>query len=200
MRKILIATRNTNKIPEIMAELQNTIFEIVGLDSVDNLPKDYEIDENATTFEGNAVVKAMTYGNKTGLLTLADDSGLCVDVLNGRPGVLSSRYAEGTGVDRYTKLLNEIKGIPAEKRTARYVSVVAIYDPKTETVHTFEGTSEGLITSEPIGENGFGYDPVFFSPEFKKTYAQITPEERNSISHRGKAMSKVREFLMKLDK
>lgn len=196
MRKLLIATRNSGKIPGIMAELSGVPFEIVGLNDVKDLPIDYEVQENATTFEGNAITKAIIFGNKTGLFTLADDSGLCVDALNGRPGVLSARYAAGSAKDKYMKLLEELKEVPKEKRTARYIAVIAIFDPESEKVNTFEGVCEGFITTEPVGENGFGYDPIFFSPEFNKSYAQITLEEKNTISHRGKAMRKVRDYLI----
>lgn len=192
MKKLLIATRNSGKIPGIMAELSGVPFEIVGLNT------DYEVPENAMTFEGNAITKAIIFGNKTGLFTLADDSGLCVDALNGRPGVLSARYAAGSAKDKYLKLLEELREVPKEKRTARYVAVIAVYDPELETINTFEGVCEGFITTEPVGENGFGYDPIFFSPEFNKSYAQISPEEKNSISHRGKAMRKVRDYLINL--
>jgi XTP/dITP diphosphohydrolase len=147
------------------------------------------------TFEGNAIIKAMTVGKKTGFLTLAEDSGLEVDALGGRPGVYSARYAPGTDKDRYTKLLQELKDVPNEKRRARFTTVVAIYDPISDKVRTCTGAYEGTITFEPVGENGFGYDPVFFSTELQKTGAQMTLEEKNAVSHRGKAVRKAKEIL-----
>ncbi len=197
MTKLLIATRNIHKIPTITKELLGVSFEIVGLDSVGSLPSNYEVNEQAMTFEGNAITKAIIFGNKTGLLTLADDSGLCVDALDGRPGVLSARYAQGSAKDRYMKLLDELKDVPKEKRTAQYIAVIAIYDPRSETVNTYEGLCEGLIMTKPIGKNGFGYDPVFFSTDLKKVFAQASAEEKDSVSHRGRAMRKAKDYLLK---
>lgn len=196
MRKLLITTRNKGKFPEMMEELAGLSFEFVNLNDTD-LPSDYEVEEPGMTFEGNAVIKAMTIGKKTGLLTLAEDAGLCVDALDGRPGVYSARYAPGSSENRNNKLLGELKDVPRKKRTARYVAVVAIYDPETDKVRTCEGTCEGLIMTEPIGDNGFGYDPIFWSIDLGKTTAQATMEEKNSVSHRGKAMRKAREILAK---
>lgn len=197
VRKLLIATRNKNKLPEIMMIFSGLPFELVSLEDMFDLSKDYEVDEQAATFEGNAIIKAMIYGQKTGLLTLADDSGLCVDALGGRPGVYSARYAAGTAEDRNKKLLDELQGVPEDKRTARYVATVAIYDPASEKVRTCEGVCEGKITTEFKGVGGFGYDPVFFNTDLNKTMAQVTMEEKNSVSHRGKAMRLAREILGK---
>lgn len=198
MRKLLIATRNKGKFPEMAAELAGLLFEVVSMNDVADLPKDYEVEETGGTFEYNAILKAKTLGKMTGLLTLADDSGLCVDALDGWPGVYSARYALGTAEDRNNKLLGELTGVSEEKRTARYVAVIAVYDPDTDKVRTCEGICEGVITSSSVGENGFAYDPIFFSLDLKKTMGQATMEEKNSVSHRGKAMRKAREILEKM--
>lgn len=195
MRKLLIATRSKGKFPEIVSKLSKASFELINLNDID-LPLDYDVEEPASTFEGNAIIKAMTYGRKTGLLTLAEDAGLCVDALDGRPGVYTARYAPGSDADRYNKLLGELEGVPEEKRTAQFVAVTAIYDPETDKIRTCRGEYEGLITIEPIGEDGFGYDPVFYDPGLKKTSAQMTTEEKNERSHRGKALEQAEKLLI----
>ncbi len=197
MKQLLIATRNQGKFPEIVALLKDLPFEFLSLNNISGLPPGYEVEEPGMTFEGNAIVKAMTIGKKTGLLTLAEDAGLEVDALNGRPGVYTARYAPGTDEDRYRKLLEELKDIPDEKRTARFRAVVAIYNPENDKVRTCEGSYEGVIVREPVGINGFGYDPVFYSSVLKKTGAQATFEEKNSVSHRGQALRRAREILLR---
>lgn len=198
MKKLLIATSNKDKVPGIISELSGVSLEVLCLSDVE-LPVGFDVKENAFTFEGNAIAKAIIYGEKTGLLTLADDSGLHVDALDGRPGVLSARYAPGTAENRNTKVLNELIDIPFEKRTARFVSVIAIYNPKTNEINTFEGTCEGVITFEATGENGFGYDPIFLSSDLKITFGQSTTEEKNSVSHRSRAMKKAVVYLKTLE-
>ena len=194
MKKLLIGTRSKGKFPEIVKILEGLPFEFLNLNDTD-LPPDYEVEEPAVTFEGNAIIKAMIMGKATGLLTIAEDAGLVVDALDGRPGVYTARYAPGTDEDRYTKLLKELEGVPMEKRTARFKAVAAIYDPETDKVRTCEGIYEGLIAEKPSGENGFGYDPVFFNPESEKTNAEMTWEEKNEVSHRGKAMRQARKII-----
>jgi len=195
MKQLLIATRSKGKFPEIVSLLEGLPFEFLNLNDIESIPKGYEVEEPASTFEGNAIIKAMTLGKRTGLISLADDSGLEVDALDGRPGVHSARYAPGSDMDRNTKLLSELAGVEKEKRTARFRSVVAVYDPTTDKIRTCDGVFEGVITTEPKGENGFGYDCVFFVPEFGKTSAELSLEEKNSVSHRGKAIRKAREIL-----
>lgn len=197
MRKLLIATRSKGKFPEIIAGLSGLSFEFLNLNDVSELPSDYEVEEPAYTFEGNAIIKAMTLGKKTGLMTLADDSGLEVDVLDGRPGVYTARYGPGTDEDRYMKLLDELRNVPKEKRTARFQAVIAIYDPNKDLMRTCNGTYEGRIAESPVGEHGFGYDPVFFSTLLKKTTAQMSLEEKNNVSHRGKALKEIRSIIEK---
>jgi XTP/dITP diphosphohydrolase len=194
-RKLLIVTRSKGKFPEIVSLLRGLPFECVNLNDVSDLPQEYEVEEPGTTFEGNAIIKAMTFGKKTGFLSLAEDAGLEVDALNGRPGVYSARYAPGTDADRNNELLGELQGIPEEKRTAQFRAAVAIYDPINDKIRLCEGASEGRITTEPRGINGFGYDQIFFSTQLSKTNAEMTLEEKNSVSHRGIAIRKARDIL-----
>lgn len=214
MRKLLIATQNPGKIKEIKEILKGIAFELKTLDDI-GFSKD--IQEIGESFEENAVIKAKEIGEKTGNLTLAEDSGLEVDALNGRPGIYSARYEKGSDLDRINKVLMELKGISKEKRTARFRSVVAIYIPSSNKLRdsstpqrfarndnsarivTFEGLSEGYITEQPIGVNGFGYDPIFFNLDLGKTNGQASLEEKNRVSHRSRALIKVKEFLKKIN-
>lgn len=195
MHKLLIASKNLGKIKEIKEILVGIPFEIKSL--IDMGFTD-EIEEIGKSFEENASIKATTIGEKTGLLTLADDSGLEVDVLSARPGVYSARYAEGSDLDRINKLLKELDGIPENKRTARFKSVVVIYDPTDKKTSIFEGECGGRIIEQPRGNNGFGYDPIFYSFDINKTFGEGNDEEKNKISHRARALIKCREFLLKL--
>jgi XTP/dITP diphosphohydrolase len=195
MRKLLIATRSKGKLPEIINALKELPFEFVGLNDIPDLPSNYTAEEPGLTFEGNAIIKAIFYGKKTGLLTLSEDAGLMVDALDGKPGIYTARYAEGTDEDRYNKLLKELKDVPIEKRNAKFIAVTAIYDPQNDKIRTCEGTYEGRIALEPIGSDGFGYDPVFYNDQLKKTNAQMTIEEKNDVSHRGKSLKKAIEIL-----
>jgi XTP/dITP diphosphohydrolase len=157
----------------------------VGLDKMD-------VEETGETFAANALLKAEAYCKASGLPTLADDSGLAVDALNGAPGVYSARYAP-TAEERNTKLLKAIEGVPPEKRTARFVCVIALVLPDQVTV-TAEGRVEGRIGFAPRGEHGFGYDPVFMVDE-NRTMAELLPDEKNVISHRGRALFKLAPIL-----
>ncbi len=192
--KLLIATRNQGKIKEIRQELKDLTYEIVGLDETD-LPADYEVEEPALTMEGNAIIKAMTYGQRTGLLTMAEDAGLEVDALAGRPGVFSARYAPGTDQDRYLKLLHEMIDIPTEKRGAQFCAFVAIYRPDDGKIRTCRGVYRGRIITAPRGANGFGFDPIFLNEEKNLTNAEMTLAEKNQVSHRGQAWRLAKEIL-----
>ncbi len=155
-----------------------------------------EIEENGETFAENALIKARTVCRATGKAAIADDSGLTVDALGGAPGIYSARYA-GEGAsdsDLYHKLLKEIEDVPEEKRTAAFVSVIAYVTPEGEE-KTFRGECRGIITFAPKGENGFGYDPVFFVPSIGKTFAEMNMEEKNAISHRGRAMALFKDYM-----
>ncbi len=192
--KVLIATRNKGKVAEIQFALQGFAAEIVGLDDA-GVPSDFDVEEPAITFEGNAIIKAMVYGRRTGLLTLADDAGLAVDALGGRPGVLSARYAPGTDEDRYRKLLDEMADVPDEQRGAQFCAVVALYDPATERVRTCEGVYRGRILRQPRGSNGFGYDPIFLDEASGRALAELTAAEKLAVSHRGLALQKAKVVL-----
>ncbi|HIQ05645.1 MAG TPA: RdgB/HAM1 family non-canonical purine NTP pyrophosphatase, partial [Anaerolineae bacterium] len=167
--------------------------------SLDTEGIDFEVAETGSTFEENAVQKALAYARASGLWTWADDSGLEVDALGGAPGIHSSRYA-GPGAgdeDRYRKLLQALDGVPPDRRTARFRCVVAIATPEGE-VYTTYGSCEGVIADSPRGQHGFGYDPVFFLPDMGKTMAELSPEKKNEISHRGRAARAAKVVLQNL--
>lgn len=194
MRKLLIATRNKGKFLEIKKALQDLPFDILSLNEIKTVPEDFEVEETGNSFLENATLKAKKFGEMTGLMILADDSGLEVEVLGSRPGVFSSRY----GINdkhRNQKLLKELEGIQWPKRDAQFRCVVAIFDPKTKKIRTCEGVCRGKITETPKGKYGFGFDPIFYIPKLGKTTAQLKPEEKNKISHRGKALKRAREIL-----
>lgn len=193
LRQLLIATTNKGKVNEIKAFLRDLPFTIVSLSHYESIT---QVEETGSTFAENAILKAKGYAKQTGLLTLADDSGLEVDALNGNPGVYSARF--GTSDEqRNQKLLSELKGVSTSKRTARFHCVMALHDPALDYTQTGEGTVEGLITLESKGDTGFGYDPVFYYPPFKATFAQIDKTKKNSVSHRGQALEKIKEILTK---
>jgi len=197
MTKLLIATRNKGKVKEIKDILSDLPFEIVSLDDVGF---EGDVEETGNTFQENATIKAETVGKRTKLLTLSDDSGLEVDALEGRPGVQSARYIEGSDSDRVYKVLEELKNIPVEERTARFVAVVAVYNPLEGKTYTFEGESHGRIIDAPRGSNGFGYDPIFFNFDLGKTNGEATNEEKNSVSHRARALIKCKQLLLMFSK
>jgi len=191
--RLVLATRNEGKAKEIREALSGLEVDLLTLS---DFP---EVHEDGATFSENAKKKALTVAKFTGLPALADDSGLEVDALGGMPGVRSARFA-GEGADddaNNRKLLELLKGLPPERRTARFRCVLALAFPDGE-VYTVEGTCEGLIAEEPAGEGGFGYDPLFLIPEEGRTFAQMTREEKNSLSHRGRALRKLREVLHQL--
>jgi len=201
-RKILVATANPGKIAEIKAML-GTDVRWLGLAE---LNKTIEIEEDGSTFAENARKKAAGYAKSTGLWTIADDSGLMVDALGGAPGVKSARFSgeKPKGSDRtlidhrnIAKVLELLKDVPREKRAAKFVCCLCLASPEKILIET-EGILEGLITDREIGENGFGYDPIFFVPRLNKTVAQLTTEEKNKISHRGNAIRKLRPLLDQL--
>lgn len=190
--QFIIATGNAHKLLEL-----ERILAPLGIDAVSTKAKGISLDdveETGTTFEENAYLKAKAACEKTGLPAVADDSGLCVDALHGQPGVYSARYAGENATDeqRYQKLLENMKDIPKEQRTARFVSAVCCVWPNGETL-TVRGECEGEIGDAPLGENGFGYDPIFMVGD--KSFAQLSPAEKDAISHRGKALVKLQQAL-----
>ena len=189
-KNILIATANQGKAEEIKKIFQDTNYIPKFLFDFPEQLKDLKIVENAKSFEGNALIKAIITGEILNIITLADDSGLCVDALDGRPGVWSARYSEtGDDKDNYLKVLSEMINVPFDKRDCHYHCTVAIYDPQTKFVDTVSGTWEAKVALEPKGEKSFGYAPIVLAKDFnyKKTNAELNPEEVININHRGKA-------------
>ena len=193
MRELLIATGNKGKLSEMLSILSGLSFTILTLADVD---AGGEGEETGKTLEENAILKAKTYGVRTGKLTIAEDTGLEVDALGGGPGVQTARYAEGSDDDRNQKLLGELQNVPDDKRGAQFRTVAAVYNPETEEVRISEGVCRGRIAREGKGRRGFGYSPVFFVDELGKMMAELDDETRNSISHRGKALVKARDILI----
>lgn len=193
---LLIATHNRGKLVEYQELLDDLPFELLTLDDV-GIAEDVE--ETGATFEENARLKASAYSQQSGLLTLADDSGLEVDALGGEPGVYSKRYAgEGQSDARRNEyLLGKLQNVPQAERTARFRCVIVIMDAEGHEYKT-EGTCEGEIGFEPRGTNGFGYDPIFVVSGGTRHLAEFSSEEKNRISHRGRATVKAREILEKL--
>ena len=193
MKKIIFATGNEGKLKEIRVILEEPGVKVI---SMKEAGIDVEIEENGTTFEENAVIKARTVAARTKEIVLADDSGLEIDYLGGEPGVYSARYA---GEDTpYTvknqMLLDRLAGVEKERRTARFVCVIAAALPDGE-VLTTRGTIEGYIGFAPAGENGFGYDPIFYVPEYECSTAELSMAQKNVLSHRGKALRAMKEKL-----
>ena len=185
--EIVIATRNLGKMDEMSKMLPNSVYKPLSLEQVRVFE---EVEETGTTFKENAILKAETYGKLAGRLTLADDSGIEVDALGGLPGIYSARYG-GDGKndnDRNRLLLSNLNGIAEDELTARFRCAVALWNPIDDTVVAFEGKIEGRITRNAKGRNGFGYDPLFFFPEKNRTLAELTSQEKESVSHRGEAM------------
>ncbi len=190
---LVIGSRNPGKLREF-----DRLLSPLGikLHSLDDVGFQGDVEETADTFTGNALLKAQAYAKFSSLPALADDSGLIVDALGGEPGVYSARYG-GKDLDdigRYELVLKNLDGVPEEKRTARYMVSLIVALPSGEYAE-FQGTVEGHILTAPVGEGGFGYDPIFFHNELGKTFAQITGAEKDTLSHRGRAMQKLVEFL-----
>lgn len=194
-QKLLIATHNQGKLCEYQALLAELPLHVTSL-KLEGVTTDVE--ESGVTFAENAILKAATYAQMTGLLTWADDSGLEIDPLDGRPGVYSARYG-GAGLtdqERYGKVLAELQGKP-KPWTARFRCVVALALPDG-TLKTVQDQVEGIIIETPRGEHGFGYDPIFFLPELQCTMAELPSAQKNLISHRGKAAAQARHLLLQL--
>lgn len=190
---MIFATGNQGKIKEIKAILGDIGEEII---SMKEAGIDIDIVEDGNSFEENAIIKARAVMERTGQLVLADDSGLEVDVLGGEPGIYSARYlGEDTSYEiKNRNIIERLEGVEGEARSARFVCVIAAAFPDGEIVTT-RGTIEGVIAKEPAGENGFGYDPIVYVPEYKMTTGQMEPEAKNAISHRGKALCAMKKIL-----
>jgi XTP/dITP diphosphohydrolase len=191
--ELVIATRNRKKLEEIQRILNGLDVVLYTLDDFPGCP---EVEEDADTFEGNAIKKAKTVAEYTKKAAFADDSGLEVYALGGAPGVYSARYAgkETNDKKNLEKILREMENVEEDKRGGRFVCVIALAFPSGK-VETFEGHAEGSIGREPKGFNGFGYDPVFYPKDYGRTFAEMTGEEKDGLSHRGMALKKFREYL-----
>jgi XTP/dITP diphosphohydrolase len=196
MDRLLIATNNKGKVREFQDLLTGIPFQLV---TPGDLNLNLEVEESGDTYEANARLKALAFGRASGLLTLADDSGLEVDALNGAPGIHSARYAGPAAKDgnKIEYLLSKLVGVPMEKRTARFRCVIAIATP-AGAVRYCSGACEGLITLIPRGAAGFGYDPVFLFPDLSKTMAELPEEVKNQLSHRGRAAREAVKLLKSL--
>lgn len=200
--QILLASTNPGKLAEL-SDLLGTVNEQIEWLCLKNFPDIREVVEDGDTFAQNARKKALGYAEATGLWTIADDSGLVIDALNGEPGVYSARYAANTcscsnrediDIANYKKVLDNLKDTPDKDRTALFMCCLCLASPGTILLET-EGTVEGVINHAPVGKNGFGYDPIFYIPSLNKTAAQLEHQEKNLISHRGHAIAKLKPLL-----
>jgi XTP/dITP diphosphohydrolase len=194
---ILLATQNEGKLKELRELLSDLSLDLLSLA---NFPDIEAVPETGESFTENASLKAVGYALQTSLLTLADDSGLEVDALGGAPGIFSARYAgeDATDADRTNRLLEELSDTPAGKRSARFVSAVAIASGKGQVLNVSLGVCEGRIDFVPSGSRGFGYDPVFIPNGYDKSFGELESATKNQISHRARALSDAREFLLTL--
>lgn len=192
MKKILIGTTNEGKVNDFKQLLENEQIQVLSLRDLDNA---IDVEETGTTFAENAILKAETLSRYYNQIVIADDSGLEIEALNGKPGVYSARYAgeHKSDEDNINKVLSEMEGIPFHNRKAAFVCVLALAVPGQET-KIFEGKCDGYITEKPKGNNGFGYDPIFYVPEKEKTMAELSLEEKNELSHRKRAIDKLKEY------
>lgn len=192
-QRLIFATGNQDKMREIREILGDKDYEIL---SMKEAGIDLDIVEDGSTFEENAMIKAKAVMEATGALTLADDSGLEIDAFGGGPGIYSARYlgTDTSYTEKNKVILEKLKDIPEEKRTARFVCAIAAAFPNGQTLTT-RGTMEGIIGYEAKGENGFGYDPIFYLPRLEKYSAELSRDEKNSLSHRGEALQKMKEIL-----
>ncbi len=193
MRSLLIATTNRHKLEEFHAMFSGLPYQLLSLNDIQS---SVDVEEAGTTFRENAELKALTYARISGLLSLADDSGLAIDALDGAPGVYSARFA---GVDtsyeeRFRLIFEKLRGLPASRRTARFQCVITVAEP-SGVYQSVDGVIEGVIAEEARGVYGFGYDPIFFVPSLGKTTAELLPEHKNQISHRAQAARRARTLL-----
>ena len=187
MKDIMIATSNNGKVKEYKEILEPLGYKVHSLSEMEHV----DIDENGSTFAENALIKAKSIKDKCDMIVISDDSGLEIDALNKEPGIHSARYLQGHDYKYKNQvILERLKDV--KDRSARFICVIALVDEKE---HVFEGVMEGSIGYEAKGENGFGYDPIFVVPQYGKTSAEISPEEKNAVSHRGKATRKLLEYL-----
>ncbi len=193
MRSLVLATTNRHKVEEFQAMFSGLSFRILSLHDIG---VDMDVEETGTTFQENSQLKALAYAHATGMLALADDSGLEIDALGGAPGVYSARYIrpDASYEERFKHIFEQLRGLSIEQRTARFRCVITLAEPSGY-VRSVEGMIEGVIVEPPRGEYGFGYDPIFLVPELGKTTAELLPEQKNAISHRGRAACVARTVL-----
>ena len=196
MKEVVLASRNHKKIEELKSLLSDMP---VKVSSLLDYPEISDVEETGLTFAENAELKSRAAALSTGHIALGDDSGLEVDALGGQPGIYSNRFAgpNAADCDKYLRILELLQGVPDEKRTARFRAAVAVTTPDGETV-VVEGSCEGRIAHSPSGKGGFGYDPIFFIPELGKNMAELSPEAKNQISHRAKALKAAKKVLAEL--
>jgi len=190
LNKIVFATKNKNKLAEVAGLLNHAGITVCGVEG------EFNPEETGNTFAQNAYIKAYAAAKLTGEAAFGDDSGLVVDALDGRPGIYSSRYADSDG-SRINKLLRELTAVPHEKRTARFVCAMSVVSSSGEELFACEGICEGFIGESASGEHGFGYDPIFYVSETNSTMAELTMDEKNNLSHRGKAIKQLINWAVK---
>jgi XTP/dITP diphosphohydrolase len=196
-RRLLVATQNHGKVVEYSEMLAALDVQWLGLDDIG---LELDVEETGDTFQANAILKSQTYAAETGLLTLADDSGLEVDALGGAPGIYTARYG-GSGLtpkQRYEYLLVNLRNVPWPLRSARFRCVISLSGADGTLLGTANGLCEGVIATEATGSGGFGYDPVFYLPDRNQTMAQLAPDEKHAISHRGRALQAIEPLLRKV--
>ncbi len=196
--KVVLASKNPHKLVEI-----SKITEQFGIELVlqSQLGLDIDVEETGTTFEENSFIKAEAVMKATGLPALADDSGIAVEALNGEPGIYSARYGFDESLDDFGRLkllLKNTENVPDDQRQAKFVCVITMVTPEGKTIQA-RGEVHGMLLREPVGENGFGYDPIFYYPPFKKAFAQLTAEEKNRVSHRAQALKRFYQKLKEAD-
>jgi XTP/dITP diphosphohydrolase len=185
LNKFVLATGNQDKVKEIQAKLREQDINI----EIIQVKQPFEVEENGKTFSENAYIKAYEAAKIMNLPALADDSGLCIDALNGEPGIFSSRYADTTQ-KRIEKVLDNLKNVPLQKRTAHFICAMVLVTPDGDVLFSGEGKCDGIIIDELKGKQGFGYDPIFYIPALNKTMAELSMDEKNKLSHRSAALSK----------
>ena len=193
-KELLVATHNQGKVAEFREMLADLL---IGWKSLGDVQVSEDVEENGASFEANAILKAKSYAAKTGMITLADDSGLQVDALGGDPGIYTARYGgeDLSHQQRYQLLLRNLAAVPWEQRTARFRCVIALANANGDILGTAEGVCEGMIAMEPAGSGGFGYDPVFYLPERAMTMAEVGSAVKHQISHRGQALKAMEPLL-----
>jgi XTP/dITP diphosphohydrolase len=193
--KLLIATRNINKFKEFNNLFKDLDIDLISPSQVNTIPNNFDVQEIGQTFKQNAILKAKGFGQKANLLTIADDSGLSIDFLDGQPGIYSHRFAHGNFSTARKRILQLLKAVPQSKRTAQFTSVLALFDPIKKRLKTFTGINSGWISFKERGLSGFGYDSIFVTRKLNQTYAEISNQQKSQVSHRALAFNKLIKYL-----